>query len=465
MKNSLRSASNLDLSRRRFLSRSAATAMGVVASTGQTMAIDDGRSSDSLGEKKHSRELREKAEKVELFLRHHFLDSNNIVFTHLDKKTLKPPGESFFPEIDSKMSIMDYHIEGYTRSGIAAYENCGMTTGAYMQSLLYQYKVEKNAAILQKVRKCYYGIKYIYEIGKQLEEGFFPKIYGNKFSQQTSSDQVLYVVSALDHFSEYADREEQKEIGNMIYQLVNFWMKRDYKFTYYNTEDMQWPLTRFPTLLILSYKHTGDEKFKKEYDRLLSEGYAQKPEWALLHEKKNGIKPLSAYEKKKGAYLIMNMADFLTMDVMNFDILLKNDPKNPLSEKWRKGVLQMWEEAEMTILPNGKYYSQALVDFETGAVSRTGGYQKGESYHGSESGWSTMVSRGAAMAYKYYPENKEIVSKVSLILESIDINDMTYYDEPERWAPRYRFKTKFLSGDSISNWLWTYWLARHLDML
>ena len=76
-----------------------------------------------------------------------------------------------------------------------------------------------------------------------------------------------------------------------------------------------------------------------------------------------------------------------------------------------------------------------------------------------------MVSRGAAMAYKYYPENKEIANNVSLILEGIGINDVTYYDEPERWAPRYRFKTKFLSGDSISNWLWTYWLARHLDIL
>ena len=457
MKKTLRFASNPDLSRRRFLCRTAATTMGVVASAGQSAC--------SQRKEKYGGELREKAKKVELFLRKHFLDSNSIVFTHLDKNTLKPPEESFFPAISSKMSIMDYHIEGYTRSGIAAYENCGMTTGAYMQSLLYQYKVEKKPEILQKVRKCYAGIKYIYEIGKELEEGFFPKIYGNKFTTQTSSDQVLYVVSALDHFSEYASQAEKKEIGNMIYQLVNFWMKRDYKFTYYNTVDMQWPITRFPALLILAYKHTGDEKFKKEYDRLLSEGYTRKPEWALLHEKKNGLKPLSAYEKKKGAYLLMNMADFLTMDVMNFDILLKNDPENPLSEKWRKGVLQMWEEAEMTILPNGKYYSQALVDFETGKVSRTGGHQKGEYYHGSESGWSTMVSRGAAMAYKYHPENKEIVNKVSLVLEGIDINDMTYYDEPERWAPRYRFKTKFLSGDSISNWLWTYWLARHLDIL
>jgi len=221
-KDTLLHTSKSELSRRRFLRGSAATAMGVVASAGQNRAADKEGGSNSLSVKKHSKELREKAEKVELFLIKNFLDSNNIVFTHLDKKTLKPPVESFFPEIDSKMSIMDYHIEGYTRSGIAAYENCGMTTGAYMQSLLYQYKVEKNPAILQKVRKCYSGIKYIYEIGKELEEGFFPKIYGNKFSRQTSSDQVLYVVSALDHFSEYADREEQNEIGNMIYQLVNF---------------------------------------------------------------------------------------------------------------------------------------------------------------------------------------------------------------------------------------------------
>ena len=37
---------------------------------------------------------------------------------------------------------------------------------------------------------------------------------------------------------------------------------------------------------------------------------------------------------------------------------------------------------------------------------------------------------------KYYPENKEIVNNVRIVLEGIGIDDMTYYDEPERWAPR-----------------------------
>ena len=41
-----------------------------------------------------------------------------------------------------------------------------------------------------------------------------------------------------------------------------------------------------------------------------------------------------------------------------------------------------------------------------------------------------------------------------------DAKDFTYYDEPERFRPELRFKTRFLSGDSIANWLWAYWQGR-----
>jgi hypothetical protein len=411
---------------------------------------------------RHNDVLRSKAESVELFLKKYFLDKNNIVFTQLDKDTLKPPVETFFPVAQSDMSIMDYWIENYTRSGIAAYENCGMTTGAYLQALLLKFKVEEDSAVIEQARKCYSGLKYIYDTGKELEEGFFPKVYDNKFSVQTSTDQVLYAVTAMDKFFEYADSDEQNDIAGMIPKMTEFWMKRDYKYLYFHIDNMQWPVTRFPPLLLLAYKYSGKEKFKNEYEKQLKEGFAHKPEWAQLTMKKAGEKPLSEYEKEQNAYFVANMADCITMDVMNFDILLKNDPNNPLAEKWKQGVLQMWEEAKITLLPNGKYLSQVLVDFKTGQVRRIDGFENGDTHPGSQSGWSTMVARGAAMALEYFPDRKDMESAAWNVIDKIDVDEMTYHDEPERWAPRYRFKTRFLSGDSISNWLWAYWKLRYI---
>jgi len=404
--------------------------------------------------------LYEKAIKTENFLRQHFIDENNVVYSFLNINSLKPPDESMFIQNLSDMINMDFHVDGYSRSEVAAYENCGMCTSAYMQSLLFRYSIEKNSEMLKSILRCFEALKYIFNKGRQFEEGFFPKIYGNRMSLETSSDQVLYVVTALDHFYKYASEELKPEIDEMITKMVMFWVRRNYIYTYFSRIDMQWPLMRFPPLLLLAYKHSNDGIFKKEYDRLLSEGFTREPEWAQLKKKKQGLIKLSEYEIKRNAFLISNMADCFTMDVMNFDCLLTNDPDNPLRSQWLEGIMTMWNEVKITLASDGKYYSQVLVDMTNGETRRTDGYEKEDTNHGAKSGWSTMVARAAAMSLKYFPDNTGLRDCVKNVLSKIGTNDMTYYDEAERFFPRYRFKTQFLSGDSISNWLWAYWLAR-----
>ena len=155
------------------------------------------------------------------------------------------------------------------------------------------------------------------------------------------------------------------------------------------------------------------------------------------------------------------MADCITMDVMELDYLLSNDPGNPLARTWKTSVLTMWNEAKITLAPDGKYYSQVLVDMQTGEVRRPPGYQQGDGeYHGAKSGWSSMIARAAVTVAKYYPADEAIRASVSKVLNSLDVNDFTYYDEPERFPPEFRFNTRFLSGDAIANWLWAYWQGR-----
>jgi len=409
--------------------------------------------------------LPERAREVDSFLQAHFLDSNGVVLSHLDKETLRVPEESFFPvPVKDMQAGEDWFVSGFTRSAVAGYENCGMCTGAYLESLLFRYQVEKDPAVLALAGRCFEALSSIYDQGCQLEEGFFPKIYGNRFTTQTSTDQVLYAVFAMDHYWDLAPPAHREAIATMIPEMVRFWMKRKYNYSYYHLEAMDWPIMRFPPFLLLAHKYSGEPGFLQEYHRLLGEGVKQLPEWAQRSDKSQGRRSLSEFEREHNVFVISNMADCLTMDVMNLDLLLRLDPTHTRANQWREGISSMWDEAKITLAPNGKYYSQVLVDQDTGAVRRPEGFDQGAPA-GTESGWSTLVARGAVMASVYLPERRpEIREKVGHVLKQIGIPEMTYLDNPERLPPRQRFKTQCLSGDAITNWLWAYWQGRHLGL-
>ena len=406
---------------------------------------------------------KEKAGRMEAWLEDHFIDPDGLVYTFLDKGTKRPPTEETFAGTGEPSSFQDWHINGFTRSEFAAYENCGMCAGAYLQALLLQFRLTGNSSALDRARRCFGAIKHVFAIGKLLEPGFFPKIYGGRFSPQTSTDQVLYAVTAMDAFHEFANANEKAEICAMIPSMVEFWVKRQYRYTYYQCVDMQWPLERFPSLLVLASKYSGDTSFKREYDRLLP--LTAEPGNARITPKIKGKEQPIAFERQHHAWLANQLADAITMDVMQYDILLRHDPGNPLADSWRQGIRTMWDEAKLTLAPNGKYYHHVLVDMDTGEPRRTPGYsQDGTEFHGAQSGWSTMIIRGALMGLPYMLDcAEEIAEKTKPVLEKLDINDLTYYDEPERFAPKYRFKSRLLSGDAITNWLWAYWLNETLS--
>jgi len=406
-----------------------------------------------------------KAHSIEQWVEDHFVDDLGVIYTFIDKNTFKPPQEQLFHDAGPGMNIFDFHVENYTRGEVAAYENCGMCTGAYMQALLFRFRRERDPEALRKARRGYNAIKAIFNLGKQLETGFFPKIYGQRFSVQTSTDQVLYAATALDHYYEFASATEQREISDMITQMVYFWVRRQYRYTYFHWPNMIWPSMRFPALLQLAYKHSADHVFLREYDKFIAAGITREPEYSELARKRNGEISPSEFEQKNGAWLIEHMGDWLTMDVMNFATLLNLVPDSPLVENWKRCMLSTWDIAKLTLAPDGKYYSQLLLDMKDHSLRRLPGYeQDGSDFHGSKSGWSTMLARGAVMVSKYSPQNPELEIAATKVLTALDIADLTYYDEPERLAPRYRFKTRFLSGDAITNWLWAYWQGNEQNM-
>jgi len=398
--------------------------------------------------------LFERAQAIEAWAEDYFIDPNGVVYSQLDKATVKPPTNAFF-EPEAKWKI----VPGFTPAEFWSYENCGMTTGAYMQAMVCRYEVERDPAALQRARRSFQALKHIYGIGKQLEEGFFPKIYGGRFSDQTSTDQVLYAVLALDRYAPHADAQERREIAGMIAHMIQFWVKRGYRYKYFHIADMLWPLARFPSLLLLAYKHSGDAQFKVEYERLLAAGVNRHPGEERLRRKRNGeIKP-SDYEQEQQAWLIGALADAVTMDVMELDYLLRNDPQNTWAATWRQSIAQMWREACLALAPNGKVYLQVLVDMDTG-VARPPEPRATANISGATSGWSSMVARAGVQAAHHLTEQQAIIGEAQRVLHALDIHDLTYFDQPERFSPMQQYTTRFFSGDAMANWLWAYWQGR-----
>lgn len=376
------------------------------------------------------------------FVEEHMIDPVGIVYTQIDKTTCRPPTEEIFRDT-SRESM----IEGYTQAEFWAYENCGMTTGAYMMALL----VEPTPEHLILARRCFNALKWIYETGKHWEEGFFPKVYGKRFSRQTSTDQVLYAASALHRYYPYASKSEKADIAQMIPAMLRFWVNRRYILTYYNQKDMQWPLERFPALLALAQQYSDDPVFHSEYMRLVE--LTEIPACDLLYCKRAGTEPLSEYEKEHNAYLIGQYADRFTMQSMNELLLLEFDPDNPLCGHWENVLKSMWEDAKCTLAPDGKYYFRVLVDFD-GKNPRPSGDDCPYPGRGAKQGWSTMIFRAALCSIDFL-DRTDVLRVCRSNQEKLSIQDLTYFDGEENFSPENRFKTRFLSGDAITNYLWS----------
>jgi len=401
--------------------------------------------------------LREKALDIESFINNHFIDNEGRVYTFLDRSTKQTPSDELFSDVGERQNMMDFSVPGFSRRDVAMYENCGMTTGAYLISLVFRYRVEKNEENLIKARRCFNALKSIFKMGRKLETGFFPKTYGGRFSNETSSDQCLYAIYSMNNFYEFASVEEKKEIDFMIPAIADFWRKRKYIYNYWDQKNMQWPVFRFPIFMLLAYKHSGDKKFKDEYERLLSDWDKNYPkQFNLLGLKQQGLIEPNAYEKKFNAWIVSSMPDYFTMRMIELEYFLKNDPQNPLAPRWKQSVLDMWKQARLALAPDGKAYHMVLVDMDTGEIRRPEPCK----LRTSRMGWSSMIARGTVQAMGFYPDNSDMKKTVDNILTLLDIDDMTYYDETERLPAKESFKTRFLSGDAITNWLWAYWQGR-----
>lgn len=385
--------------------------------------------------------IHKKADEIASFIKAAFLDQNGVFYSQLDAAT-----RGLVTHETTKGGVPHEWFDGFDLPGFWLYENAGMTTGSYLAALCISGTPEER-------KRAYQGIKWLYEQGKNQEEGFIPKPYGGKFYPQTSTDQVLYVMYALDAYYPLADEAEQNTIRRMIVKMAEFWMKRNYIFDYYYVKDMKWPPLRFPPLLLTAWRYSGDERFRKEAYRILDENI----EWLPEHSKVFVRKGLSDFEKEHDVRIINQAADAVSMDIMNLDLMLRCDPNEPYRKRFVDAMKISWKEGLLTLLEDGHYEGLLFYDMKTGEVRRP--RQDENPINGVwqpySSAWSTMIVRAGLIACKYLPEQREeIVTAAKHVLKKIGLENCSYKERGENFKEEQLYQYRFLSGDGIANWLW-----------
>src|SRR5579862_9749306 len=114
----------------------------------------------------------------------------------------------------------------------------------------------------------------------------------------------------------------------MIGAMVRFFVKRNYKYSYFGIKDMQWPLARFTFKNLMAFKHTGEDLFKKEYDRLLELGVNELPGEEQIRLKLAGKSKPTVLEKEEGGWLLSYPSNCAQYDLTELDYLLKTDPES-----------------------------------------------------------------------------------------------------------------------------------------
>ena len=397
------------------------------------------------------------------FLEKHFIAPENVIYSQIDKQTFLPVTEELFKDCPSREENPELigHayacVPGFTRSEFFSYEDTGMSTGATITAAAMEYKRTKNPAALDRVKRLFSGIKNICARGAELEEGFITKFYGGKLTMQTSTDQCLYLMWGMDACYDLLSADDRAFIEKQIPAIVDFWVRHNYTWSYFEHKDMVWPPLRFPPMLLMAWHYSGEARFKKEADRIMAENIAFVPEFDHLTAFPGRI--FSDYELKNNVRSLFNIAACVIMDVMNLSLMLRYEPDHEFAPIWKKGIAAIWDQGRRVIKEDGFASSDAFYQPDTGKTVLP--YDDYPQPWAAKTSWSTMIVSGGLLGLSHMPEKREEVLKYAdLVLGKLAPEDMIYKEELHNFPQAWCYQDKTLSGDAISSYLWSYELLQ-----
>jgi hypothetical protein len=406
--------------------------------------------------------LKQRAIDIELDIDTRLLDDNGILRGQLLYPDLVPYPLGYFGADKSFLKVNGY--ENMDLSDFINYENSGMVQGAFLAAMSYKYRVTGDADALEKARRTFQGIRYIYEISQNISEGFFCKPWGGKLSDETSSDQYIYSMTGMDAFFDLADLDEQLQIAEMIEKMTRFWKKRDYSYKYYGSL-LNWQKCRFTGFMALAYKYSGKIEFLNELRRLeiLPEVKNQTPFNADI------VSPMWSenWQDIIGRHHIFKVnAEAVSSSLLSFEPILANGLER--DSFYHNMLGKIFDYGCSATAPDGLGYSFLLYDSQHEKLKPlevTLPNPTNENWHFSgfiapfrRGGMATtMFARAAVRIHKYLPDIG--ADRMALnILNKIDRKHLTWYEDPMNCFPDdLKWMSQSYSGDAAAHWLWAYW--------
>lgn len=367
-------------------------------------------------------------------------------------------------------------VDNTSCENIYAYEDSGMTTGAYLAAQTLRYRVTGDSAARLAADDAFAGIRFVYELGaKGKLPGFFPKPYGAVISNQISRDQYLFVMSGLVEYLKIADSAQVDVIVDMISHMADYWISIDYSTSYFglptssHLEDYMGSL--FLGIMGIAARVTGEPRFQREYQRLFSEQKLgpRMPE-TLMAQFRRG-------ELYDGATYFRQAENPIMMKSMAIDFLWESEPGD--RDLWRKALLSYWEEDLRISLDENTGLNHFIVGFDLSAdstfLTEPGVVEEIENPLGlsvlnwggrRQSAGSTQTAFAAAIIADRIGLS-DAADITSLILSKLTLESFRGLTVPDHRhiPPEHEFEVSLLNSAYLSYWLWTYWLARERSLI
>jgi hypothetical protein len=407
--------------------------------------------------------VEERAREFARLLVHSAMDYSNIVLSGLHFDELRPL-------IDSDIGDKSWALTNTSRAGLYNYEDSGMTTGGFLASQSLRYAVTEDPEAKHFADLAFSGIRNIYELGCEKQEGYFPKPYNGQNSNQISRDQYLFAIHGMLAYHKIAEPSAQDQIVNMICRMADYWIDIDYTHLYYDLppfnqlKDPEGSL--FLGIIGPAYFITGERKYKDEYYRLFNdlrlaarmpetltdlfrEGktfdggmYYRSPEHTMMM-KSMAIDGIWVYENSHHDIWTQSLEHFWHTD-------LRRTLDRPSGTTY--SISKYGRDNNLPVLTEPGVISELenplnLATLTWGGLRRTAG-----------SSQVAYVSSVTASRLKF-EEAREVAWDILLKLSLEKFRGWTVPTQ-EHLPPGHEWQTSVLNTGYLAYWQWAYWLGR-----
>ena len=409
-------------------------------------------------------DLAERAERFHKVITELAMDANHLPMMVIDFANMRPLEDADFPEDTWRWKD--------SPAGYYAYENTGQMLGGWIAAETLRYLVTGDPQAKQNADQAFAGIRHVYNLGKEKVEGYFPKPYCGKISDQISRDQYEFVLAGFAEYHVIADETTRKEIGHMAGKMVDYWMGINYRDVYFGLDiDMleDAVASHFLGTVRFPYTFTGERKYLDEYNR-------------LFHDEKLGERMPETLRAKflqgetyDGATYFRSAEQCMFMKTIAIDHLWDHDPEH--GELWKRSLQEFWKGDVLVALNRDEGLVYGLVGFDPEKnetfLTEPGAIEEIENPLNDPimnwgGRWMTPVSAELALTSTVIGHRlglPEAVDTAKLVLEKMTLEKFRGHTVPDEshLPPEQKWKD-FLWTEMIVYWLWTYWLGKHREL-